>query len=103
MSKQEYKGYWYIPSNPNKVIAGILTLAPKSGVTLELIGCFEDFNVEVIKGKILNQEIIYGNTAEGEKITLFQSVYSGSKCNTDAKFPLVCYSSLSMIIGKHSL
>lgn len=103
MSKQEYKGYWYIPSNPNKVIAGILTLAPKSGVTLELLGCFEDFNVEVIKGKILNQEIIYGNTAEGEKITLFQSVYSGSKCNTDAKFPLVCYSSLFMIIGKHSL
>ena len=40
--KVEYKGYWWIPNNPNRAIAGVITYLPQESITLELIGSFEE-------------------------------------------------------------
>ena len=36
----EYKGYWWLPSNPKIKIAGILKYIPSESIILELIGSF---------------------------------------------------------------
>lgn len=35
--KLEYKGYWWLPSNPDKRVAGVLY--PNEKIVLELLGC----------------------------------------------------------------
>lgn len=40
MEKIEYKGLWWLPSNPDNQVAGILTLIPEKGIELELFDIF---------------------------------------------------------------
>jgi len=46
--KFEYKGYWYLPSDPENAIAGILTYIPNESIILELIGTFENQQSELL-------------------------------------------------------
>jgi len=36
----EEKGYWWLASDPDKEVPGILRYSPKDGISLELFGSF---------------------------------------------------------------
>lgn len=43
-----FKGYWWLPENPNNKVAGILTYTPGESMCLELLGGFENARGEYI-------------------------------------------------------
>ena len=70
--KLEYKGYWWLPSDPDKRVAGVLTYYPNEKIVLELLGCFGEYSLAILTGN--NQEdIVYGKTAENKEITLINN------------------------------
>lgn len=94
----EYKGYWYLPSSPDKKIAGILTYYPNDKIVLELIGCFNDPFISLLEDN--EENVIYGKTSDAKDITLLQCHQSGT-ANFSAEFPIVKYSCNYIVIGKH--
>lgn len=94
----EYKGYWYLPSSPDKKIAGILTYYPNDKIILELIGCFDDSIPSLLD--IGQEEVIHGKTSDAKDITLLQC-HKSVNVNFSADFPIVQYSCNYIVIGKH--
>lgn len=97
--KLECKGYWYLPSASDNRVAGVLTYYPNEKIVLELIGCFGKFSWSIFKENS-QTDIIYGRTADGKDISLINNIRS-LRINSDADFPLVCYTCNYMVIGKH--
>lgn len=98
--KIEYKGYWWLPSNPDATVVGILTYKPYEKITLELIGSFdsEQDPIETFLNK-KNESIIHGLTSDSKEITLVNCYPSGS-INFSCPFPIIRYSCQFIIIGK---
>jgi len=70
----EYKGFWWLPENQERKIAGTLKYSPEDGPILELIGSFWDLpGLQKVKGP----DIILGKSDNGILITLFG--YGGRK------------------------
>lgn len=90
--KLEYKGYWYLPTEPDGRVAGVLTYYPNEKIILELMGCFGEFSWSLLT-KREEEPVIFGRTAEGKDITLINSIRS-LKINSGADFPLVRYTSI---------
>lgn len=101
IEKFEYKGYWWLPSNPNAVVAGILTYIPHKNIILELIGNFDSEKnpLEAFLGKE-SKKIIHGFTSDSKEITLVNCHPSGS-LNFSCSFPIIRYSCQFIVIGKH--
>lgn len=97
--KLEYKGYWWLPSDPDNRVAGVLTYYPNEKIVLELLGCFGEYSLAILTGKD-EEDIIYGKTAESKEITLINNIRSLS-LNFSADFPIVRYTCNYMVIGKH--
>lgn len=69
------KGYWWLPSNPENKIAGILTCNGRDPSTLELFGCFPSFNLLSSRDRgSYACELIYGITQKGEKFSLLNNI-----------------------------
>ncbi len=94
------KGYWYLPSDPENKIAGILTYDPNNNIVLELFGGFDCSLDALFSNKQKVVDVIFGKTSDGEDITLFHSSRFAN-INFNATFPLVSYSSNYLLIGKH--
>jgi hypothetical protein len=43
MEAIEYRGLWWLPSNTNRKLAGVLTCMPSDEFKLELIGTFNEW------------------------------------------------------------
>lgn len=98
-AKIEYKGYWYLPSDPDNAIAGIVAYLPNERITLELFGGFDNsFLGLFVDNK--QESVIYGKTSDAKEITLLQC-NKYSSLNSKADFPIVRYDCDYMIIGKH--
>lgn len=76
---QEWRGHWWLPEAPDRKMAGWLRYEPGEGLTLTLIGGFEDDRwVEVapgvhsLSGDRRTFEVIHGQAGDTE-ITLFDS------------------------------
>ena len=97
--KLEYKGYWFLPTVPDKMVAGILTYFPNEKIYLELLGCFGEYSWSILteSGK---EDIIYGKTSEGKDITLLNN-YRSLRINGGADFPIVSYTCDCLVIGSH--
>lgn len=91
--EREYKGYWWLPSNPNDKIAGVLHYTPEDGAKLEIFGSFK--NAELND----NQAIILGHTSTAKDITLFNCF--GSFSITSRAFPVSKYSCHYFLEGRH--
>lgn len=99
--KIEYKGYWWLPYNPDETVAGILTYIPGEKMILELIGAFDSSKESVIA--FMNnkaESIIYGLTSDSKKVTLANCHPSGSVTFT-CPFPMIRYNCQFLVIGKH--
>lgn len=97
--KLEYKGYWWLPSEPDNKVAGVLMYYPNEKIVLELLGCFGEYSLVMLTGND-QENVIYGKTAENKEITLINNIRS-LKINSSADFPIVRYTCNYMMIGKH--
>lgn len=70
--KFEYKGLWFLPENTENKIEGTLVFDPSNRAILELTGSFDDIAI-----KTEDHEIIFGFTAKGKEVTLFNCMSSG--------------------------
>lgn len=98
----EYKGYWYLPDNKDKKVAGILTFVPNDKIQLELFGSFNQgerpFDIFLDKK---NSPIICGVTSDAKDITLINCESSSKSLNFDSTFPIIKYNFQYLIVGKH--
>ncbi len=97
----EYKGYWFLPSNPEQKVAGILTYIPYERITLELIGTFNS-EIDALSAFFDKQKehTIQGTTSDSKEVTLINCHPAGS-LNLSCPFPIVRYSCQYIILGKH--
>ena len=97
-----FKGYWWLPMNPNNKVAGILTFTPGERMCLELIGGFENAHGEYIGLFDENNKIplIYGKDSNAKEITLVDC-YSSFTLNFSAEFPIMRYSARLLVFDKH--
>lgn len=96
----EYKGYWWLPSEADNKIAGVLSYKPGKGITLELIGSFgksEDAVLSFIRRK--DEPVIHGQLENAKKVTLLKCYPAGS-INFSCSFPIIRYSCIYCFIGR---
>lgn len=98
-SQLVFEGYWYLPEQPDNLVAGILTYYPEDKIVLKLIGSF-GHPLEQFIDKKTNDNVIYGRTSDSKDITLLQ-VFKKANFNWPAGFAIVEYTCKYMIIGKH--
>ena len=99
--KIEYRGFWYLPSDPENSVAGTVTYYPNERIVLELIGSFGDSLMDVFKDN-KEETILYGKTSDAKDITLLKCRQSFS-LNCSARFPILRFTCDYMIVGKHIL
>jgi hypothetical protein len=100
---QKY-GYWWLSSNPEKRIAGILSFIPHERPKLKLLGSFDDgkdvwedvFNL----ANSTLPPIIYGKDSNAKAITLIVVDRSGS-WHASSELPIVDYTIQYCLIGIH--
>ena len=99
--KIECKGFWWLPSNPEEAVAGILTYTPGNEIILELIGMFDPKKTSIIAFLDKKPEsIIHGISSDSKKITLINCNPFGS-LNLNCRFPITKYNCSLLIIGTH--
>lgn len=88
----ELRGYWYLPSEPDKKIAGILSYST-NGINLELFGSFKGDMFSKNDG---NHEIVLGDSEQN--ITLLNGI---QKQMNQSKYESSIYNFKKVIIGGH--
>jgi ApeA N-terminal domain 1 len=78
MDSIEYRGFWWLPDNPEKTVAGFLTFSQQKGGKLELIGAFSS----MFEGASDNYPIILGMTIDGKPVTLQRCLETGRVATT---------------------
>lgn len=102
IEKFEYKGYWYLPSDPDNAIAGILTYIPNESIELELIGAFEKSTIEIITfSERKSTAIILGITSDAHEITLINCHPGGGSYNLSCSFSITKFSIQYCLVGIH--
>ena len=97
-----FKGYWWLPDNPNNKVAGVLTYTPGERMCLELLGGFENAQGEYIG--LFDEEnksipLIYGKDSNAKEITLVDCRSSFS-LNFSADFPVMRYSARMLVFSE---
>jgi len=98
-----FKGYWFLPNDPDKKIAGILSFVPFETLKLELIGGFDtpqDYLMNVESEEVDYDDIIWGIDEDAKRITLVNCAKYG-KLNLSSEFPMINYTIDYAIIGVH--
>ncbi len=99
----EYKGYWWLPDNPDKTVAGMLKYIPNESIKLELIGTFESEEQNIVSFEKSNDkkiDIILGITSDSKEVTLCSNHSYGS-LNLSCPFPIITFNSRFVVVGKH--
>lgn len=95
----EFDGFWYLPEQPQDMVAGTLVYYPEEKIVLKLIGSFDHPLKECVNNET-RPNVIFGRTSDSKDITLLQ-VSKKAKFNWTAGFAIVEYLCKYMIIGKH--
>lgn len=99
-----YKGYWWLPSEPEEQIAGTLTIDSRGIVKLELYGCFGPANDYVVFDR-KDDPAIYGRCYTPDSKMTDVSLIGCSSALTlnfsERTFPLTRYSCQYALIGIH--
>ena len=95
----EIRGLWWLPSNSDEKIAGVLNYKPAESITLELIGSFYDV-FELFTKRERNEQIIWGESSDGKAVTLLNCCPSASR-NSKCSFALMNLSVNIVVVGKH--
>lgn len=102
MEQTEYKGLWWLPSNKDHKVAGILYHTPGEEIRLELIGAFNRMTANSIMANInaLNEDVIHGQDSEGRDISIFESS-CGLSIKGKAEFATSVYKGRAVAVGMH--
>jgi hypothetical protein len=97
-------GYWWLPSNPEKQVPGTIVYGQTLRLELRLLGSLQG-EMEFLQrmgrwGDSFQPEIILGLTADGKKITLFDSMQSGGNFNFNS-FMTENYLPRIVLEGRH--
>lgn len=95
---EEYKGFWFLPQNPDNKIPGTLYFDVNEEIRLELIGGFENEISEVFSSNSF--DIIHGITSNSENISLFDC-HKYSSWNFSSPYPISKFNCHYLINGKH--
>lgn len=104
MGERIYKGYWWLPSEPEEQIAGTMTIDSRGNVKMELYGCFGPTN-NYLQFDREDDPAIYGRCyTPDSKMTDVSLIEcsSGLTLNfNDNTFPLTKYTCRYALIGIH--
>ena len=104
MEKRIYKGYWWLPSEPEEQIAGALAIDSRGNVKLELYGCFGPADDYVIFDR-KDDPVIYGRCYTPDSKMTDVSLIGCSSALTlnfsENTFPLTRYTCQYALIGIH--
>lgn len=103
MEAKEYRGLWWLPSNKERKVAGVLTYIPSEEFKLELIGTFDaEYDGTFLAGLKSNlvEPVIHGQSSDGSDITLFECVSSFSHTGC-AEFSTSIYKARAIAVGLH--
>lgn len=89
MKNFELWGYWWLPANSDKAIAGMLKFDPVNGGSLDLLGSFQDSSGF---GEVFDIDIILG-FAGGKKVTLYRCYATMANMNLTTGCPVALKSS----------
>lgn len=100
-----YKGYWWLPFEPNDRIAGVLTIKTDGDLRLELFGAFgqKENGIDFERDP---DKVIYGRcyapNGHMKDISLYEC-HSSINWNFGSTFPITRYSCQYALIGYHTL
>ena len=99
---EKYLGRWWLPEHPDDTVSGTLYYEPGIKIQLELIGTFGEQNDNLLAILLRSQsvDVIYGMSADGSEISLFNCSTSYS-LNSRAGFPIARFSANSIVVGMH--
>lgn len=103
MEVKDYKGLWWLPSNAEYKVAGILYYIPSEEFRLELIGSFSseyDESILAVFNGNLFAPVIHGQVSDGNEITLFDCSCRISH-HGRAIFSTATYKGKVIAIGAH--
>lgn len=100
MEPFEKSGLWWLSTNSNHVLGGVLSFSTENGLSLRLMGNLtEDHFPNMSK---IRYDIIFGATDDGKKVTLYYLSSSGSGFSTNG-FAYEEYKAQFGFIGYHFL
>lgn len=99
----EINGEWFLPSNKDYRIHGVLTFDPQDGIVLELYG---SLNGDHFFPEFKDQEIILGLTSDSKQVTMYNCYMTKSGgatlvTNGESGKPSTTYSIRYLLIGLH--
>ena len=104
MEERIYKGYWWLPSEPEEQIAGVLAIDSRGNVKLELYGCFGPADDYVIFDR-KDDPAIFGRCYTPDSKMTDVSLIGCSSALTlnfsENTFPLTRYTCQYALIGIH--
>ncbi len=100
---KELKGLWWIPTNSEKKIAGVLRYSRTEDTTLEIIGEFQDEDWLLDSNYQHKYEIVHGTSSDGKDVTVIASIPIDATLNSSCSFPFVKYLTPMVVHGKHLL
>lgn len=97
-----FKGYWWLPSNPDDKVAGVMTYTPGENIKLELIGEFSYGGGHRLSRMFddKEEELIYGIESGAKEITLL-NCRKRTSYNFSCPFPLTYYYAGLAVYDKH--
>ncbi|MCX6830517.1 MAG: hypothetical protein NT028_00035 [candidate division Zixibacteria bacterium] len=75
----DYRGVWWLPSNPEKRITGTLRPIDDGDCVLDVLGSFQD---QPAFNHLFQSEIILGHSENGTKLTLYKCFESSCNINS---------------------
>lgn len=105
-TRKEFRGTWFLPSNEEQRVAGILIFDPINGAELELFGSFQEMGSIFITPQDNSEFIILGLTSDSEPITLyncFRIRTNGKRFrkNQETGIPTIKYFANFILLGHH--
>ncbi len=103
MENRIYKGKWWIPSNPDDLVSGYLTIQPNGEVRLELIGAFEkeEEGIDFERGEAVIYGHCYAPNNNAKEISLFDC-HAAATWNPSLPFAITHYNCRYALIGIHT-
>lgn len=94
-----FKGYWWLPEEPDDELYGELQFKGTESIELELVGSFKESG-SVIPSKPIHPDFILGHSTEGNKITLYKSVMTKGAGHFPG-MPTCAFSPAYLFVNEH--
>jgi hypothetical protein len=96
LSSIEFKGYFWLPTNPEKRLPGLLKFDPENAIEVELWGQFHNYT----NPSSMDNNILLGISSDGKKITML-NCFEHSRGMSIPGFPVSAFSAIYMFVGEH--